>query len=88
MTGTIHQLKIENQGKLGSKLMDVIRTLKKTSNGTKSVDIFHVTKMNRDVQYFFYPAVGLVYPNYYMDYINKLLYINAHQDSGGCRRHG
>ena len=50
MTGTIHQLKIENQGKLGSKLMDVIRTLKKTSNGTKSVDIFQITKMNRDVQ--------------------------------------
>ena len=50
MTGTIHQLKNENQGKLGSKLMDVIRTLKKTSNGTKSVDIFQITKMNRDVQ--------------------------------------
>jgi len=50
MTGTIHQLRIENQGKLGSKLMDVIRTLKKHINGTKSVDIFHVTKMNRDVQ--------------------------------------
>jgi len=51
MTGTIHQLKIENQGKLGSKLMDVIRTFKnKTSNGTKSIDIFHITKMNRDIQ--------------------------------------
>ena len=50
MTGTIHQLRIENQGKLGSKLMDVIRTLKKTSNGTKTVYIFHITKMNRDVQ--------------------------------------
>jgi len=42
MTGTIHQLKIENQGKLGSKLMDVINKnfKKKTSNSTKSVDIF------------------------------------------------
>jgi len=51
MTGTIHQLKIENQGKLGSKLMDVIRTFKKNIQRYKKYRyIPHHKNEKRDVQ--------------------------------------
>jgi len=44
MTGTIHQLKNENQGKLGSKLMDVIRTLKKKHPTVQKLYIYFTSQ--------------------------------------------